>query len=65
MRWDREKLPEPNLHVYGKDDTKIMVYNMKRCPKKRGLEKQRKRKFKKYNSKRKNSILLIILFWLS
>ena len=30
MRWDREKLPEPNLHVYGKDDTKIMVYNMRR-----------------------------------
>ena len=33
MRWDREKLPEPNLHVYGKDDTKIMVYNMRRPPK--------------------------------
>ena len=30
MRWDREKLPKPNLHVYGKDDTKIMVYNMRR-----------------------------------
>ena len=33
MRWDREKLLEPNLHVYGKDDTKIMVYNMRRSPK--------------------------------
>ena len=38
MRWDREKLSEPNLHAYGKDDTKIMVYNMRKWPKKRGLE---------------------------
>ena len=37
MRWDREKLPEPNLHVYGKDDTKIVVYNTRRWPKKEGL----------------------------
>ena len=35
MRWDREKLPKLNLHVYGKDDTKIMVYNRRRWPKKR------------------------------
>ena len=43
MRWDREKLPEPNLYVYGKNDTKIMVYNMRRCPKKgdwKNLEKK-------------------------
>ena len=33
MRWDRNKLLEPNLHVYGKDDTKIMVYNVRRSPK--------------------------------
>ena len=38
MRWDRKKLPESNLHVYGKDDTQIMVYIMKRSPKK-GSEK--------------------------
>ena len=25
--------------MYGKNDTKIMVYNMRRCPKKRGIEK--------------------------
>ena len=44
MRWDREKLPEPNLHVYGKDDTKIMIYNMRKWPKKGGLENlERKR----------------------
>ena len=39
----QEKLPKPNLHVYGKNGTKIMVYNMKRCPKK-GLKKTEKKK---------------------
>ena len=37
MRWDREKLPKPDSHVYGKNGAKIMVYNMKRNPKKKGL----------------------------
>ena len=38
----RKKLPEPNLHVYGKDDTKIMVYNVRRWPKKKKrIEKPR------------------------
>ena len=36
MRWDREKLLEPSLHMYGNDDTKIIVYNMRRWPKKKG-----------------------------
>ena len=55
MRWDREKLPEPNLHVYGKNYTKIMVYNMKRWPKKRGWKKKgpRARKIKKQVTKRR------------
>ena len=30
--------PESNLHVYGKDDIQIRVYNMKRLPK-RGDQK--------------------------
>ena len=34
MRWDKEKLPEPNSHVYGKDDTKIIVYNVRKWPRK-------------------------------
>ena len=46
MRWDREKLPEPNLHVYGKNDTKIMIYNMRRCPKKRGIGKPREKRLR-------------------
>ena len=41
---DKKKFPESNLHVYGKDDTQIMVYNMggwlrKREKKKKTLEK--------------------------
>ena len=47
MRWDREKLPEPNLHVYGKDDTKIMVYNMRKWPKRGDRKKPRAKKKKK------------------
>ena len=43
MRWDREKLPKPDLHVYSENGTKIMVYNMKRCLKKRELEKNREK----------------------
>ena len=53
MRWDREKLPEPNLHMYGKDDTKIMVYNMRRCPKKEDEKKPRTKKIKKQVTKRR------------
>ena len=53
MRWDREKLPEPNLHVYGKDDTKIMVYNMRKWPKRGGPENLEQKKIKKYITKRR------------
>ena len=46
MRWDREKLPTPDSHVYGENGEEIMVYNMKRHSRKRGgqKEKQSKRK---------------------
>ena len=45
MRWDKEKLPEPNSHVYGKDDTKIIIYNMRKWRRKRGSKylEQKKR----------------------
>ena len=40
--------------MYGKDDTKIMVYNMKRWPKQRGgIGKPRAKKIKKYITKRR------------
>ena len=42
MRRDRKKLPT-NLHVYGKDDTQIKVYSMRRSLKKGdGKKHQRK-----------------------
>ena len=31
----QEEAPQLDLHVFGENGTKIMVYNMKRCPKKR------------------------------
>ena len=66
MRWDREKLPKPDSHVYGENGAEIMVYNMKRNSKKRGRKKNKeKERLKKYDSKRKNSKLLITLFKLS
>ena len=34
--WDRKEFPESNLHVYGKNDTKIVIYSMGRCTKKGG-----------------------------
>ena len=45
MRWDKEKLLTPDSHVYVENGAEIMVYNMKRNPKKKKTEeKQRKRK---------------------
>ena len=53
MRWDKEKLPTPDSHVYGKNRVEIMIYNMKRNSKKRGRKKNReKERFKKYNSEK-------------
>ena len=44
MRWDRKKLPKPNLHVYGENGTKIMVYNMKMCLEREALKKKGEKK---------------------
>ena len=32
--WDKKEFPESNLHVFGRDDTEIIVYSMGRCTKK-------------------------------
>ena len=34
--WDRKEFPESNLHVYGKDDIKIVIYSVGRCTNKGG-----------------------------
>ena len=33
--WDKKEFPESNLYVCGRDDTKIIVYNMGKCTKKK------------------------------
>ena len=53
MRWDRKKLSEPNLHVCGEDDTKIMVYNMRGWPKEGGSKNLEQKKTKKHIAKRR------------
>ena len=55
MRWDREKLPKLDSHVYGENGAKIMVCKMKRNPKKERKKNREKEEFKEYNSKRKSS----------
>ena len=53
MRWDREKLPTPDSHMYGENGAEIMVYNMKRHSKKGGREQNKeKERLKKYNKKK-------------
>ena len=42
MRWNRKKLLKPDLHVYGENGTKIVVYNMNRCPKRKKWENRLK-----------------------
>ena len=37
--WDKKEFLESNLHVYGRDDTKIVVYSMGRWSKGAGSEK--------------------------
>ena len=58
MRWDREKLPTPDSHVYGENGVEIMVYNVKRYSKSRGTKEKQKKKerLKKYNSKKERTL---------
>ena len=67
MRWDREKLPTPDSHVYGENSAELMVYNMKMNLKKNGDERntEKKKSLRNTTVKRKNSRLLIILLRLS
>ena len=65
MRWDREKLPKPDSHVYGENGVEIMVYNMKMNSKKEKRKTEKKRGIRNITVKRKNSKLLITIFELS
>ena len=46
MRWDREKLPTPDSHVYGENSVEIMLYNVKRHSKRRRTKEKQKKKRK-------------------
>ena len=37
--WDREEFLKSNLHLCGRDGTKIVIYNTGRCTKKGGFGK--------------------------
>ena len=54
MRWDKERLPTPDSHVYGGNGAETMVYNMKRDSKKKWTREKNgeRERFKKYNSKK-------------
>ena len=41
--WNRKKFPESNLHVFGTDDTQIMVYNTRGWARKRDRKNTRGR----------------------
>ena len=58
MRWDREKLPTLDSHVYGENGVEIMVYNVKGHSKKEknGRRTEKKERMKKYNSKKKKNL---------
>ena len=67
MRDETGKLPIPDSHVDGENGAKIMVYNMKREFKERGMREKRKKKkgLRNITVKRENSKLLITLLGLS
>ena len=41
-RWDRNEFSKSNLHVCGRDDTKVGIYNMERCTKEKKGEKNQR-----------------------
>ena len=43
--WDKKEFPESNLHVYDRDDTKIIVYNMEMWQKEGRNKKEKKRDY--------------------
>ena len=40
--WDKKEFPDPNLHVYGRDDIRIRVYSMEGWPKVKGGRERKK-----------------------
>ena len=44
--WDRMEFPESNLHVCGSDDTKIVVYSIRRYTKKKEMKEEIQKLFR-------------------
>ena len=57
--WDRKEFLESNLHVYGRDDIKIVVYSMRRCTKKK--IKKKKKKSSNFYDKTVNSCKTLLM----
>ena len=53
--WDRKESSESNLHMCGEDDTKIVIYNMKRRTESKRTLVQLDIKTKPYDTSWKNS----------
>ena len=53
--WDKKEFPKSNLHMCGKDDTKIVVYNMGRCTK-----KEDQKKSSNFEKKIANSCIILL-----
>ena len=58
--WDRKEFPESDLHMCGRDDTKTIVYNVRKCTKKEKGEIRRKKK-KKIQNKTANSCIILLI----
>ena len=57
VRWDREAPPESNLHVYGKDDIELRVYNVKKSQKSEDRKRDWKKSTKEQVTKKERRIL--------
>ena len=57
MGWDREAPPESNLHVYGKDDIELRVYNVKKSQKSEDRKRDWKKSTKEQVTKKEKRIL--------
>ena len=58
IRWDRKKSLEPNLHVCGKDDMKMTVYNIKESIEKGGIGTSENKEYSEESLKNKRTELV-------
>ena len=54
----QKEIPEPNLHVYGEDDIKRAVYNMKESIEGGGSEHQKNKEYSEENLRNQRTKLV-------